>query len=207
MTTDDRNLYERIQAVSIDIMNLEKDKKVGEGKSAYKAVSDQQVVLAVKQSEQKNGIISIPLRQELLKSEVVRKVKDGYETISYVDIVKMTVKIFLLSDPTQFVEIDSLGRGLDSGDKGLGKASTYARKYALLNAYKIATGEDPDLEKSKDEKSDTVDEKKQAVTDYALKNMEWTSSVCTFFNISTYEDMTQKMIEQCYSDLKKKGKI
>lgn len=207
MTTDDRNLYERIQAVSIDIMNLEKDKKVGEGKSAYKAVSDQQVVLAVKQSEQKNGIISIPLRQELLKSEVVRKVKDGYETISYVDIVKMTVKIFLLSDPTQFIEIDSLGRGLDSGDKGLGKASTYARKYALLNAYKIATGEDPDLEKSKDEKSDTVDEKKQAVTDYALKNMEWTSSVCTFFNISTYEDMTQKMIEQCYSDLKKKGKI
>lgn len=207
MTTDDRNLYERIQAVSIDIMNLEKDKKVGEGKSAYKAVSDQQVVLAVKQSEQKNGIISIPLRQELLKSEVVRKVKDGYETISYVDIVKMTVKIFLLSDPTQFIEIDSLGRGLDSGDKGLGKASTYARKYALLNAYKIATGEDPDLEKSKDEKSDTVDEKKQAVTDFSLKNTEWTSNVCAFFNISTFEEMTQKMIEQCYSDLKKKGKI
>lgn len=207
MTTDDRNLYERIQAVSIDIMNLEKDKKVGEGKSAYKAVSDQQVVLAVKQSEQTNGIISIPLRQELLKSEVVRKVKDGYETISYVDIVKMTVKIFLLSDPKQFIEIDSLGRGLDSGDKGLGKASTYARKYALLNAYKIATGEDPDLEKSKDEKSDTVDEKKQAVTDFSLKNTEWTSNVCAFFNISTFEEMTQKMIEQCYSDLKKKGKI
>lgn len=207
MTTESMNLYERIQAVSIEIMNLEKDKKVGEGRNAYKAVSDQQVVLAVKQSEQKNGIISIPSRQELIQSEVVRKVKDGYETINYVDIVKMTVKIFLLSDPTQFIEIESFGRGLDAGDKGLGKASTYARKYALLNAYKIATGEDPDLEKSKEEKSDTLDERKQAVVDFAMKNTEWAGSVCTFFNISTYEEMTQKMIDQCYSDLKKKGKI
>ena len=207
MTTESMNLYERIQAVSIEIMNLEKDKKVGEGRNAYKAVSDQQVVLAVKQSEQKNGIISIPSRQELIQSDVVRKVKDGYETINYVDIVKMTVKIFLLSDPTQFIEIESFGRGLDAGDKGLGKASTYARKYALLNAYKIATGEDPDLEKSKEEKSDTLDERKQAVVDFAMKNTEWAGSVCTFFNISTYEEMTQKMIEQCYSDLKKKGKI
>ena len=202
------NLYERIQAVSIEIMNLEKDKKVGEGRNAYKAVSDQQVVLAVKQSEQKNGIISIPSRQELIQSEVVRKVKDGYETINYVDIVKMTVKIFLLSDPTQFIEIESFGRGLDAGDKGLGKASTYARKYALLNTVlKSQHRKTPALKSQRKKKSDTLDERKQAVVDFAMKNTEWAGSVCTFFNISTYEEMTQKMIDQCYSDLKKKGKI
>ena len=188
-------------------MNLEKDKKVGDGKNAYFAVSDQQVVLAVKQAEQKHGIVSIPSKQELISSDVVRRVKDGYETINYVDVVKMTVRIYLVSDPTQFVEVESFGRGLDPGDKGLGKASTYARKYALLNAYKIATGEDPDLEKSKEEKVDTLDERKQAVKDYAMKNTEWATQVCGYFKIDSYEEMTEKMVAQAYSDLKKKGKI
>lgn len=206
MSTE-KNLFQRIQAVSMDVMNLEKDKQVGEGKNAYKAVSDQQVILAVKQSEEKNGIVSVPFKQELLQSEIVRKVKDGYETISYVDVVKMTTRIYLIEDATQFVDIESLGRGLDSGDKGLGKASTYARKYALLNAYKIATGEDPDLEKSKEEKVDTNDEKKQAVRDFCMKNMEYSLSLASYFNIDSFEQLNTSQINQTYNDLKKKGKI
>lgn len=204
---DVRNLFERIQAVSMIVMNLEKDKTVGEGKNSYKAVSDQQVILAVKQAENDNGIVSIPCRQELIQSEVVRKTKDGYETISYVDIVKMTVRIYLVSDPTQFIEVEALGRGLDSGDKGLGKASTYARKYALLNAYKIATGEDPDLDKSKEEKVDTPDEKKQAVFDYCQKNMQYALDISTYFSVDSFESLTKKHIDQIWNDLKKKGKI
>ncbi len=68
--------------------------------------------------------------------------------INYVDIVKMTLRIVNLENPQEYVDIESFGRGLDTGDKGFGKASTYARKYALLNAYKIATGEDPDKDPS-----------------------------------------------------------
>lgn len=72
----------------------------------------------------------------------------------------MTVRIINLDKPEEYIEVESFGRGLDSGDKGFGKASTYARKYALLNAYKIATGEDPDDVKSKEMLAmKTLDEK------------------------------------------------
>ena len=38
----------------------------------------------------------------------------------------------------------SIADGLDPADKGSGKAMTYADKYALMKAYKIMTGDDPD---------------------------------------------------------------
>ena len=86
-----KNLYEKIQLVSNEIKNIEKNMTVGKGNYAYKAVQDIDVTLEVKEAETKYGLISIPIKQELVKSEVVRIVKEGGgETINYVDIVKMT---------------------------------------------------------------------------------------------------------------------
>lgn len=49
-----------------------------------------------------------------------------------------------IEKPEEFIEITTYGDGVDSQDKAVGKAMTYADKYALLKAYKIETGEDPD---------------------------------------------------------------
>ena len=38
----------------------------------------------------------------------------------------------------------SSGTGVDTQDKGVGKAMTYAYKYLLLRTFAIPTGEDPD---------------------------------------------------------------
>ena len=146
------NIYEKIQAVSLDVKNISKNMTVGSGAYSYKAVSDLDVTLAVKEAEATHGIVSIPIKQELIKSEVYRSIKkESYngrdtekETYTYVDDIKMTVRIINLENPDEFIDIETYGKGIDTGDKGFGKASTYARKYALLNAYKIATGEDPD---------------------------------------------------------------
>ena len=144
------NLYQKIQAVSNEVRNITKDMTVGTGNYSYKAVSDLDVTLAVKDAEKKYKIVSIPVKQELLNSEVIRiQKKNNEEGLTYVDTIKMTVRIIDLEDTSQFIEVESFGKGIDTGDKGFGKASTYARKYALLNAYKIATGEDPDAEKSR----------------------------------------------------------
>lgn len=139
------NLYQRILAVSAEVKNVEKNLNVSTGKSSYKAVADYDVVLAVKAAEVKHGVIGIPVRQELIDTQIM-EYKDSYGNTKtqFVDIVKMTVRFINTDDPTEFVEVESYGRGIDNGDKSFGKASTYARKYALLNAYKIATGEDPD---------------------------------------------------------------
>lgn len=144
------NLYEKIQAVSLDVNNISKSMTVGSGNYSYKAVGDLQVTLAVKKSEAEFKIISIPIKQEIIKSEIIKGEKDGKITLMFIDDIKMTVRFYDLEDTTQFLDIESFGRGIDNGDKGFGKASTYARKYALLNAYKIATGEDPNATHSED---------------------------------------------------------
>ena len=202
------NLYQKIQLVSNDVKNIEKNMVVGKGNYAYKAVQDIDVTLEVKEAETKYGLVSIPIKQELVKSEVIRIVKEGGgESINYVDIVKMTLRIVNLDNTSEYVDIESFGRGLDPGDKGFGKASTYARKYALLNAYKIATGEDPDESKSKDQTPVTVDEVKNAVIGYMMIDNNFTQNILSYFNVGNPEDMTSEQFKMAYNNLKKKGKI
>lgn len=203
-----KNLYEKIQLVSNEIKNIEKNMTVGKGNYAYKAVQDIDVTLEVKEAETKYGLISIPIKQELVKSEVVRIVKEGGgETINYVDIVKMTLRIINLDNTSEYIDVESFGRGLDPGDKGFGKASTYARKYALLNAYKIATGEDPDENKSKPQTPATIDEVKNAVVNYMMTDSNFTQNILSYFNVGSSDDMTSEQFKMAYNNLKKKGKL
>lgn len=201
------NIYQKIQAVSNEIKNIEKNMTVGRGTYSYKAVQDIDVTLEVKEAETKHGLVSIPIKQDLVKSEIVKVMKEkGGESIIFVDIVKMTLRIINLDKPEERIDVESFGRGLDSGDKGFGKAATYARKYALLNAYKIAAGEDPDNDKSKEQTPVlTIDEKKVAVTNYLLSDSESCNKTLQRFNKGTVEELSSKEIEWLYNGMKKKG--
>ena len=208
-----KSLLEKIQQVSQKLKAIEKDMQVGTGSYAYKAVSDHSVVLKVKEAESEAKIISIPTKQELISSEVVRTTKQSkgngetVEGILYVDVIKLTLKIYDLENPENFIEVESFGRGLDSGDKGFGKASTYARKYALLNAYKIATGEDPDADASEKSKVITQDEKKIITLDYLGKNDIYAVTVCKHFGVERINDLIDKDILSVYNSLSKKKLI
>ena len=202
------NLYEKIQNVSNAIRNIEKGLTVGSGSYSYKAVGDLDVTLAVKDAEKDNRIISIPIKQELINSEIVKtQKKDGNEGLTFVDTIKMTLRIIDLDKPSDFIEIESFGKGIDTGDKGFGKASTYARKYALLNAYKIATGEDPDAEKSKETTTINYDEKKIAVFDILQKDNKRLQNVLSHFNKGQLSDLDKKEIETIYKQFKDKKVI
>lgn len=200
------NIFEKIQAVSNEVRNVEKNLVVGTGNSSYKAVGDLDVVMKVKEAETKFRVVSIPVRQELVKSEIVRVVgNNGYEKLTYSDIVKMTVKIVNLDNTSETLEVESFGRGLDAGDKGFGKASTYARKYALLNAYKIATGEDPDANKSEQQVALTKDEVKDKVVNYMMQNANYCNSCLSYYGCKTVEELDSKAINSIYKNLKGKG--
>jgi len=202
-----KNLYQKIQAVSNEVMNIEKDMTVGSGSYSYKAVSDTAVTLQIKKAETIHGVISIPILQECISSEVVKQTKSGKESLLFVDNIKMTVRIIDVDDPQSYIDIESFGKGVDNGDKGFGKASTYARKYALLNAYKIATGEDPDAEKSKDVTVTTMDEKKEAVISACLKDELLSTSVLGHFGVESVDELTEENITTVYNQLKAKNKI
>jgi hypothetical protein len=202
------NLYEKIQLVSNEVKSISKNMTVGTGNYSYKAVSDIDVTLAINKAELKHRIVSIPLKQELINSEVVRTLKDNKEGLTYVDTIKMTVKIVDLDNIDSFIEIESFGKGIDSGDKGFGKASTYARKYALLNAYKIATGEDPDSHKNNPlETKKTISDKRIAVVNYLNNNNKLLQETLKYLNIGVLEDMTEANVELLYKTYTEKKLI
>ncbi len=200
------NIYEKIQQVANEVRSLAKDMTVGSGNYGYKAVSDTSVTLAVKKAEKNAGIVSIPIKQDLVSNEILKTLDGSKEKITYHAIIKMTTRIVNLEQPSEFVDIESFGQGLDSGDKGLGKASTYARKYALLNAYKIATGEDPDALKSNETYSaKTISEKRTILTNFLLSNNAHLQNVLSNFNLGSIDDLSEKEVNTTYAAYQKKG--
>lgn len=139
-----KNLFQKLSEASKIIKNVEKGLTVGVGQQGYKAVADADVVKAVNNAEQEVGLVSYVAKAELLKSERVTVEGKFGKAVQYIDDVHIILRIVDCDDPSQFIEVDGFGRGIDPADKGFGKAATYARKYALMNAYKIRTGEDLD---------------------------------------------------------------
>lgn len=202
------NLFEKMQLVSLKIKNVEKNIEVGTGSSKYKATSDYDVVTAVKKAEAEYRIISIPQTVELLSSEVVKSApdKNGYVKITYVDNVRLTTLFVNLDNPTERIEVTSLGKGVDVGDKGLGKASTYARKYALLNAYKIATGEDPDKDPSQNLTTENEMSKgEKAVREFFANNNDKRSQMLSYFAVNSIDDLSEAQINSIYESYKRRG--
>ncbi|MDQ9734072.1 ERF family protein, partial [Acinetobacter baumannii] len=64
--------------------------------------------------------------------------------------IETIYKFVNVENPEESIEIISYGDGIDTQDKAVGKAMTYADKYALMKAYKIISGDDPDQDKSPD---------------------------------------------------------
>ena len=91
---NEKNLYQRILAVSAEIKNVEKNLSVEVyGGKSYKAVADYDVVVAVKNAEAKHGILSIPVSQELVEHEIMEyTTSKGDRKTQFVDIVKMTLR-------------------------------------------------------------------------------------------------------------------
>ena len=199
-------LFKKIQKVTDDIKGLGKDITIGTGRYAYKAVSDQAVIQAVNKAEKKYGLISIPCFQtELIDQKEIRTVNEhGKENITYVDTIKVYTRICDL-DTGDHIDIETYARGIDSQDKGFGKAMTYARKYALLNAYKIPTGEDLDEDKSKNLQVKSKDEKRVKVFNYFNENVDDLQITLSSFNLGSMDDFSKEQIDSLYNGLSRRG--
>lgn len=142
------NIYEKMSAITAELTAVAKNLTVGIGKSSYKAVGEADVLAAVKPIEAKNGVYSYPVKREIIKDDVMTT-KSEYngnvtEKQSQFLRISVTYRFVNTEKPDEYIDITSYGDGVDSQDKAPGKAMTYADKYALLKAYKIITGEDPD---------------------------------------------------------------
>lgn len=149
----DMNIFQRMSAITNELTVVQKGLSVGYGSNKYKAVSERDVLDAVKPLEYKYGVYSYPLESEITKTETLTKVttdRDGNpkESTQFRIFITIKYRFVNVDNPEEHIDITSYGDGIDSGDKSPGKAMTYAGKYALLKAYKISTGDDPDAEAS-----------------------------------------------------------
>lgn len=153
------NIHQKMLQATMQIERVKKDLSVQAGKGSYKAVSEGAVLKAVKEVEIELGIYSYPFTRKIVDSQVIVNTKEynGVVTESKQMMMRIeTIYRFVnIDNPSDYIDITSYGDGVDSQDKAPGKAMTYADKYALLKAYKIETGDDPDKDGSGELKSAT----------------------------------------------------
>lgn len=147
------NVYQRLLHIENDLMYVAKNLSVGVGKSSYKAVGEADVLKAVKPLEAKYGVYSYPSSRRIVESAVLENEATDYNNNkvikkSFFERIETVYRFVNVDNPSEYIEITSYGDGIDTGDKSVGKACTYADKYALLKAYKIITGDDPDQDES-----------------------------------------------------------
>lgn len=125
------NIFQRINAVMSDVHYIEKEKKQVNGQ--YRFVSHDAVSAKLQPFLAKYGIVVVP--------NVVEMTQEGNRTS-----VKLEVTFINIDAPKDTFSVTYYGYGLDGQDKGIGKAVSYAFKYAMLKTFCLETGDDPDTD-------------------------------------------------------------
>lgn len=152
-----KQLAKAVLAVMEEVKGIDKNLTVGTGRSAYKGVSDQDVKKIIGTAMQKNGLCILPIGVEP-KVQVDRWEEPDYQgTIRSKQSVftEVQTRYLLLHESGESLEIQGYGHGVDPQDKGAGKATTYALKYALLYAFMIPTGQIDDADSTHSNETNT----------------------------------------------------
>lgn len=159
-----KNIYQRIQAVMLDVDYVQKEAKTVNNQ--YRFVSHDAVVAAVRPALLKHGVVvESCIKEKTLELQEVEENVMVYDnqaktktpmldSVTGEPIMKKTVnylaKVFIefefvnVDDPQDRYKANGWGMGIDPQDKATGKAVSYAKKYALLNALLLETGDDPE---------------------------------------------------------------
>ena len=211
------NIFQRIDAITAELAVVAKNLTVQASKtSSYKAVGERDIIDAVKPLEHKYGVVSFPVRREILddatlESEVTYNGNTTKKTTFYIKI-RTTYRFVNIENPEEYIETETISDGIDSGDKGGGKAMTYGDKYALMKVYKISTGEDPDQTASEPNRYQTKQEpqeddgakissrKAKLITDLAAEAKVELKTVL----MKPLEELTNKQADALIASLRKK---
>ena len=203
----EKNIYQRMLEATQKISNVKKNLEVGLGKSQYKAVGERDVLNAVKPIEIECGIYSYPKERKVIDTNILTTTKEyNGQTVESNQLfmrLEVTYRFVNVDNPEEYVDITTYGDGVDSQDKAPGKAMTYADKYALLKAYKIETGDDPDKEPSGNLKSVIKPKATKKQIELILTLVDDVDGMLKYYKIDKIEDLT---VEQASEIISKKGK-
>lgn len=136
--TEQLNIHQRLHAVMGDVKYIQKEDKKVNGQ--YTFVSHDAVTAKCRESFVKHRIVVIPTTLE----HTIESGKNKRGETIYRTILLISTKFVNIDNPEDFIETLSYGYGIDNQDKGIGKAYSYAYKYALLKTLGLETGDDPE---------------------------------------------------------------
>lgn len=152
-----KEITKAILSVMQEVKNIEKTMDVGTGHSTYKGVSDKIVKEVLQPAMVKNGLAIVPTSVEAKATTERWGETTNYNNVPQTKqkqstLTEVTTKYLLIHSSGESIELAGYGQGVDSQDKGAGKATTYALKYTLLYTFLIPTGkiDDADNEHSDD---------------------------------------------------------
>lgn len=141
------NLAKAIIAVMQDVKGIEKSMTIGSGNNSYKGVPDQEVKKVIGDSMAKHGLCMLPIDvQATERVDRWEQEYNGQKQTKQSVFTTATTKYLLLHVSGESQVISGYGHGVDSQDKGAGKATTYALKYALLYTFLVPTGKIDDAD-------------------------------------------------------------
>lgn len=144
-----------IIAVMREVKNIEKGMSVGTGKSSYRAISDSMVRNEVKKAMTDNGLCIVPIGVQATvkidRWEEADSYNNGAMKSKQSAFTEAHTKYLLIHESGESIEIAGYGQGVDTQDKGAGKATTYALKNAILDTFLIIKGDDTDTDKTHSE--------------------------------------------------------
>tara|TARA_R110002012_G_scaffold271164_4_gene456383 strand:- start:2662 stop:3273 length:612 start_codon:yes stop_codon:yes gene_type:complete len=146
-----KNLAKAVIKVMSEVKGMEKNSNVGSGRNSYNGTKDSDVKEVFNEALERNGLCILPTgideTTELSRWEV-EETWNGKKQIKQKQSVftKVTTKYLLLHDSGESVELSGYGHGVDSQDKGAGKATTYALKNCLLYTFLTPVGKIDDTE-------------------------------------------------------------
>ena len=149
------NIFQKMSAITAELQTVAKNLTVQTTKtSSYKAVSERDIIDAVKPLEIKQGVYSYPASRRVLESNLLESESEYNGKVTkkttFMTRIETVYRFVNVEDPEDYIETTTFAEGIDSQDKGSGKAMTYGDKYALMKAYKISTGDDPDQNASEE---------------------------------------------------------
>lgn len=148
-----KNIAQAIIQVMAEVKGMEKNSKVGTGQSSYDGTKDQDVKEVFNDALQRNGLCILPINIEE-STQIDRWTENSQygEKQKQSVFTKVNVKYMLLHESGESIELAGYGHGIDTQDKGAGKATTYALKNCLLYSFLTPVGkiDDTDLKHSND---------------------------------------------------------
>lgn len=151
-------LYQKIHAIMSEIDKIEKTTQIKFNSTNYWATDETKVLEVVRPKLIEQKLIILPVEQIRCENGNKTTVDTTYEIID--------------TETGDKIRVVSGGSGVDTQDKGVGKAQTYAEKYLLLKVFLIPTGNDPDKTSSAE-----LDEKMNKLANQKEKGQGWDDKV------------------------------